>query len=66
MTHQDGWNKARPLDDYIKACKAKGMTWGQSLLHLTFLDMEQSAYGDWRLFVDDDGNYWSHYMSIGD
>lgn len=58
------WSKAKPLKEFFKA--HSGETWGQATEHLKFLEIRQEAYGDRRLYVDDDGNYWEDYFPIGD
>ena len=52
------WSEARPIAEYLNRVKSyKG---------LTFVDRKMSAYGDWTLYVDESGNYWEEYDSIGD
>lgn len=63
MKH-DGWSKARHISHYYAAHKGENITDPWRKLH--FVDMAQAAYGDWKLYVDDDGNYWEEFFSIGD
>lgn len=66
MRTHEGWSKARPLKEFFADRKSRGESWGQATEHLKFLEISQEAYGDWRLYVDDNGNYYEDYFSIGD
>ena len=63
--NHDGWRSARPVQEFYDAWKAKGKE-GSPIRALTFVDRRMEAYGDWTLYVDDDGNYYEEYDSIGD
>lgn len=52
------WNIARPINEYFKS--------HPSIYGLTRVDYKMSAYGDWYLYRDREGNYWVEYMSCGD
>lgn len=66
MGTHEGWNKARPIGQYYQERKARGEKLSDAIEALSFVDLRQAAYGDWRLYVDEDGNYWEDYESIGD
>lgn len=59
MRHE-GWDKARPIEEYFK--ETGRPVWDSGLM---VVDREMAAYGDWTLYVDEDGNYWEDYFSIG-
>lgn len=61
-----GWHKSHYIDQYYEDCKKLGMNYSQMRDSLTLVDYEQAAYGDWHLYRDSNGNYWSEYFSIGD
>lgn len=63
MKHE-GWNKAKHITLYYNSHKGESVSELWRKLH--FVDMMQAAYGDWTLYVDDDGNYWEDFFSIGD
>ena len=58
MTQEEKWAKARPLRIYLEAHR--------DMTGLTFVERRWAAYGDWTLYVDEDGNYWEEFDSIGD
>lgn len=60
----DGWRKAKDIAEFHKA--HKGIRLSQYIDELHFVELDQAAYGDWTLFVDDDGNYYEDYFPIGD
>ena len=65
MKHE-GWSKSRDINYYYLDGKEKGLTYSEMRNKLTYLGSEMEAYGDRHLFVDEDGNYWEEYFSIGD
>jgi len=65
MTHEhEGWKAARPIDEFHKL--HKGERYADYMQQLHVVDVHQAAYGDWTLYVDDTGNYWESYFSLGD
>lgn len=62
-THE-GWSKAKDIKRFHE--KHKGEKYGEYIRHLHFVEGQQAAYGDWSLYVDDDGEYYEDYFSIGD
>ena len=58
MSLNEKWLSAKPLKKYLQATR--------SMSGLTFVDRRWAAYGDWTLYVDESGNYWEEFDSIGD
>ena len=63
MSH-DGWGKARDLTEFHKMHRGEKYSEYMKAIHV--VDVQQCAYGDWTLYVDDEGNYDKSYFSIGD
>jgi len=64
MRTHEGWAKARDIKEFHK--KHKGEKYNEYMKKLTFVELDQAAYGDWTLYVDEDGEYYEDYYSIGD
>ena len=62
-THE-GWNKARDIRFFYEAHKGEKYRDFKKLIKV--VEVEQAAYGDWTLYVDDHGNYYDDYFDIGD
>lgn len=60
----EGWEKAVDIKKFYEAHKGEKYEDYSKKLH--FIQREWAAYGDWDLYVDDDGNYYEEYTSIGD
>lgn len=52
------WLSAKPLKEYLRVTR--------SMDKLTFVDRRWEPYGDQTLYVDENGNYWEEFDSIGD
>ena len=63
MSH-DGWSKAMDLTEFHKMHRGERYSEYMKTIHV--VGVQQCAYGDWTLYVDDDGNYYESYFSIGD
>lgn len=58
MALSEKWRSAKPLKQYFQVTP--------SMDGLTFVDRRWAEYGDWILYVDENGNYWEEFDSIGD
>ena len=64
MRTHEGWKQARDIKQFH--AKHKGERYNEYTKKLTFVELDQAAYGDWTLYVDEDGEYYEDYFSIGD
>lgn len=60
----EGWAKAKDIKEFYD--KHKGERYREYIKHLHYVECNMAAYGDWTLYVDDDGNYYKDYFPIGD
>lgn len=56
-------SNAIKLDDYLKAGSAEGKSYRDMMENLTFVGIEQQAYGDWYYWKDAEGNIYEEYES---
>lgn len=64
MRTHEGWAKAKDIREFY--AKHKGERYSEYMKKLTFVELDQAAYGDWTLYVDEEGEYYENYFSIGD
>lgn len=64
MERHEGWHKAQDIKVFYEA--HKGERYNDYMKLLRLVEIEQTAYGDWRLYVDNNENYYEDYFSIGD
>ena len=57
---------AKDVDQYYREHIAKGEKFSDASKKLRLVDVAWGLFGDWWLYVDEDGNRWQEYLKRGD
>ena len=59
-----GWRKSHYIDQYYEDCLKLGISRERARDGLTLVDHEEEPHGDWHLYIDGNGKYWSMFFPL--